>query len=835
MSAVGSSDHESRGCFRVVGVWGIPLAVVVAIWLWLAFSTGGYIPRQWLLPSMVVGLLGLVISLAKAYPHRPPRHTFALIGLFACYAAWVALSALWAQSSTRVWLESGRTFTYLLVFTVAAIYLANRGARVAFRYLVMGGAAVLLIVCIWKLWSTDDIALLFIENRLAFPVRYANNAAALFLVSLWPLMWLAASPEEHAPVRGVALGLATGLLGLALMTQSRGAFWSLAFSVVFVFLVSPARLRTFLYLIVPAVLMVYVFPHLNRYWQEGPEAVGGGVGARAVLIASITAAFMGMILALLERWIRVGRRTKTVLGAVVLLGTLGAAVYGSIALTSDVGGPFKWVSQTYREFTGEEPSQSESQSSTRLLVISDSGRVGIWRVAWKEFESAPILGVGADNFVFQYDRLRTTESYKPQQAHSLVLQVLGETGVVGAIFAFAGTLMAIGMLLVPRFIVGWRHARATWLRRKTRQSPANVKASSSWFSPLWGACPRTYGWEMALLAGAVYWLIHASVDWLWQMAGVSIPTLLFIAAGVAGMEARLDASCSLIGRRLRVGSDYEPDETASPPQIEPAALTQPGDEVSAITGDREGPPPNEDSTQSYRTVGLLSHSFRVFVAVISVLVIILAGLPYLAQQLQDSALALASRDGVAAVKRAERARLFQPADPSPYVTQASIYERSARDALESDEPDRAGAVLDNLSLAVSSYEKAADLEPADWTLRYRAGVMSLNLLLARDYLDGLSPQLDYSELISRIPGLGDWSRLRGLTSTVVPAGQATGSLAATPSALQTAENLRALSAEGLASAATNRLLAAKEQNPLASETGEALRAIQLVEESRSSR
>ena len=79
-------------------------------------------------------------------------------------------------------------------------------------------------------------------------------------------------------------------------------------------------------------------------------------------------------------------------------------------------------------------------------MVSSSGRVDIWKVAWQEFEGAPVLGVGADNFVFQYDRLRTAETYKPQQAHSLELQVLGETGIVGGIFAFGGILLAFGGL-----------------------------------------------------------------------------------------------------------------------------------------------------------------------------------------------------------------------------------------------------------------------------------------------------------------------------------------------------------------------------------------------------
>ncbi|MFH1833878.1 MAG: hypothetical protein ABH877_02545, partial [bacterium] len=241
----------------------------------------------------------------------------------------MAASATWAESATRVWLEAGRTFAFLLILAIALCYLTDPGARKVFRYLLMGAVTVLLATCVWRLWSEGDIAGLFIENRLAYPVSYPNNAAALVLVAFWPLMWLAAGPEERALVRGAALGLATGMLGLAMMTQSRGAIWSLAITLVLTFIVSPARIRTLFYLIVPALLMVYEFPNFNRYWLEGPAAIGGGLGARTILVASIIAAFIGTIVALLERWVRVSRRMKAVFGTVILLGAVAGIVYGS--------------------------------------------------------------------------------------------------------------------------------------------------------------------------------------------------------------------------------------------------------------------------------------------------------------------------------------------------------------------------------------------------------------------------------------------------------------------------------------------------------------------------
>src|SRR5665811_980427 len=98
------------------------------------------------------------------------------------------------------------SFTYLLVFALAVIYLSDQGARRVFRYLVMAAGGVILAVCVWKLGTPDNIAGLFYSgNRLGYPVSAPNHAAALLLVMFWPLMWLAAGPEERAPVRGICL------------------------------------------------------------------------------------------------------------------------------------------------------------------------------------------------------------------------------------------------------------------------------------------------------------------------------------------------------------------------------------------------------------------------------------------------------------------------------------------------------------------------------------------------------------------------------------------------------------------------------------------------------
>jgi hypothetical protein len=789
LTSVGRTVPESGSRLRFAGLWGAPLAVLFAVWLWLAFSSGGFLPRQWLLPSLALGFIGLLVSLLVAYPRRPRQLSLAIFGLFACFSVWVAFSALWAASPSRTWLESGRTFTYLAVFALAAIYLTNTSARRIFRYLLMGAALFVLTACIWRLWSSDDIGSFFFANRLSYPVTYPNNAAALFLIAFWPLIWLAAGTKERAPVRGVALGLATGLMGLAIMTQSRGAIWSLAITTVVMFIVSPARLRTLFYLVVPALLMVYEFPGLNRYWKSGAEAVGGAPGARTLLVASLTAAFIGMILALLERWVKVSRRMKAIFGSVVLVGIAAALVYGAIVVTNDVGGPFKWLSQSWRQFTeqavgGVPGTEAELQSSSRLTSVGSNGRIDIWRVAWREFESEPAIGVGADNFVFKYDQLRASEISKPEHPHSLFLQVLAETGIVGGILFVASLVLGLGGLLWPRCAAGWRRARETWLKPGR---PVDVRICN----PRWGADPQAYGWEMALLVALVYWLIHGSVEWLWQMAGVSIPAFLLLAAGLAEVDARVDTVWPRLSAWLKVRAAAR--ETRSPAQ--PA--------------------------------GLLSLGFRLLLMVLSLVVIVFSGLPYLGLRYEESALALARTDGVRAVERAGAAHWLQLADPAPYLTQATIYENAAKDAAASGRADRQGAVLDNLALAIEACHRAIDLEPADWSLHYRAGVTVINLLLAAQHSAGQAATIDIASAIPAVPGLYDWSTLSGAGDTRA-AGESEGSLAASEAARETAGYFRSLSQEQLAASALDHLKAAKERNPLAIQTGEAATLVERI-------
>lgn len=718
-------------------IWTAPLLGLMGLWLWLAFSSGGNLPRHWLVYGLGLGFFGLLTAALITYPRQPRQLSLAVLGLCACCSLWTAASALWAESGNQVWLESARSFVYLLAFALAAAFLTHPQARRAFRHLIILSAFVLVAGTVVRLWTAGDPGSCFVGNRLSCPTGIPDGSAGLFLLLFWPLMWLAAGPEEKAPLRGTALGLATGLLALALMTQSLIGLAGLLLSAFFAFLVSPARLRMLFYLLAPGLLMLYEFPTFRRYWTQGAETIGGGLAGRSLLTAAVVAAFIGMVLALLERWVRVSRRMKFIFGVVVLLGLLAGVVYGSVQASQNPDGPVDWVAQLWENVTGQADQQSTAPVYPQLALPGLNDRADIWTVAWREFLRSPVTGLGADGFTFSYDRLRTSETLTVQDPHSLELQVLAETGAVGAAFLLGAGLLALAGILWPRCQAGLR-------REHTLH----------------------YGWEMALLAGAVYWFIHASLDSLWATGGVTVGSIFLVAAALAEADAHKDPMWPRV-RRLCIP---------------------------------------------------VAQAFRVFTMTAAAAVLVLTGLPYASFVYQESA--LASPDVQLGVQQAQRAHWLMPTASEPYLILGAIYEKAAVRSTQ------AGAVLDNLALALASYQKAIDLEPAYWLPCFRAATAATNLLVAGSLAQGnLSPST-LRRLQEDLPEISDWSYLADLTQPPAAPGEAPDSLARTATTRAQAAYYRAVEPSDLAELATIMFQAAKRCNPLEPRIHTALAALE---------
>jgi hypothetical protein len=138
-------------------------------------------------------------------------------------------------------------------------------------------------------------------------------------------------------------------------------------------------------------------------------------------------------------------------------------------------------------------------ATSHFTIGLATNRYDFWRVALNELRDRPLIGIGADNFAIPYVRERRSDE-EPLYPHSLQVQVLSQTGVVGALLFAAFVAFAVAAA-----------ARARMFDPVTRAIAASAAA----------AC--------------AYWAAHGSVDWLWEVPALGAPALaaLGMAAGLA--------------------------------------------------------------------------------------------------------------------------------------------------------------------------------------------------------------------------------------------------------------------------------------------------------------
>lgn len=637
-------------------LWLIPVLALMGVWLLQVFTSGGYLPRQWLPAGIIVATMAVVLFGLGAFPGVPGRISLLVAGGLGAHTVWMIATAMWAPSDAGVWMAAGRMATYALVFVVAVTMFQAESGRAGLRYGLVAAAAVLIAACVGRLLTAPDMAGLFVEDRLAYPVAYPNNAAALYLIPFWPLLWVAADRSEKWYLRGPVLGLGTALLMLAFLTQSRGGFWAFALSAVAFFVLSPARLRTLAHLVVVLAMTALAYPSLNRYWAEGPAAVGHSPILTKLIPCVAAAVVVGWVIALLEPRLRITNRGRTVAGVVAVVLLLGGAL-GGLAMTGGglrpsldaVGSQWGRFIDDLRGLAPDDAPSTigpESTNPSRFLIPGSSGRWDLWRVAWLDFEAAPVVGVGAGNYVFTYNRDRARDRYA-HDAHSLPLGTLAETGLVGGLLLFGTLGLAMGAILTPRAAAGLRTARR--LLRRGPPPPAGASATAHReTNPR--LLDRDTAWAMALVAAVIFWLFHASVDWLWEMTAVTIPAMLYLALALSQTN-RGDAS-----------------------------------------------KPGRFGWYRWTITGLAG------------LILIALSLPYVALKYNDMAVANAPTDPALARRQARVAAALAPANPEPLLVQQQLYRATA------DSTADPGAKLDNLALALDAAERATGRDPANWVV-----------------------------------------------------------------------------------------------------------------------
>jgi O-antigen ligase len=472
----------------------VPVAVVVACAGLAAWRDYGSIDApDWLPYAIVVALVVAAIALSGAALTPEPLAAAGVLALLAL-AAWVGISAAWSPAPSLARDEALLTALYALALLLPLLTIGSVLERLGAVAVVVAGLGALAVATELRLRYGTHPATLYVNGRLDFPVSYPNADAAFFLVGFWPAVGLAARRAWPIVARAAALAAATALLAGWLLAQSKGGGIALLVSAVVFFAVCPARLRALPPTLVAAALVGAAFRPLTAPYRAASVDLVDTVrhaGTVALLLVAVAAA-IGLVYAALDRRVVVSPRAHRVLGFVALLALVGALAGGAGAFAARVDRPGHFLADKWRSF---KTLPTAREGSSHLFSLG-SNRYDFWRVALRTFEDHPLAGVGGRGFgaVYLQDG-RSIET--PQRAHSLELDELSETGIVGFVLLALGLGLPLGVALV--------RARRSLLRA-------------------------------ALAAAAVYWLVHSTVDWTWSFPALSLPALLLL--GVAAVPER---------------------------------------------------------------------------------------------------------------------------------------------------------------------------------------------------------------------------------------------------------------------------------------------------------
>jgi O-antigen ligase len=487
-----------------------PMLVAVLLFAVWAGAEGGYPTYTWY-PGAIF-LLALLAATVVVVPGRLgalPRALRLAMLLFAAYTAWSYLSIAWADARGEAWDGANRTLLYLIVFVLFAAW-SQRGETAA---MVLGTWTAIVgfiaLVVLLRISAAGDPLTFFIADRLSEPAGYPNAAAATHLMAFWPALLLASRREVPWYLRGLFAALAVILVDVALLSQSRGAFYSAPIAMIAFFVFVPGRVRSWATFVPIGIAIAVTVPGILdvgdalRNGEPGLKTVHGS--ALLPILAAMVAGLVIGGLSYLEmnrppdpdRDYRPPRRLVAGSGFAAALAVVVIAI-------AHVGNPFTHVDDAWRSFKRGNPTV-QAGTGSRLTAGFGSNRYDFYRVAISTWGSHPLWGSGADNYAADYLK-RGRSSETPRYPHSIELRTLEQTGLIGGVLLLAAFALALATALAAT-------------RRRDRLSSAVAGGAAM-------VC--------------VYWLLHGSFDWFWEFAGLGAPA--FAMLGLAcGLAKRADA------------------------------------------------------------------------------------------------------------------------------------------------------------------------------------------------------------------------------------------------------------------------------------------------------
>jgi O-antigen ligase len=475
----------------------------------LASAQGGYFPTSWGLGAALLLWttgLWLVVS-GRTDAGRIDVLFLSLLGALTC---WIGLSIAWSVVPAQSVLELERTIVPLAGVT-AVLVLARREHVQRLFCLLLGSIATVSTYSLAtrlfpdRLGSFDAIA----GYRLSDPLGYWNTLGVFAAMGILLAVGVVADAKSRW-ARAAASAALVVLTVTLYFTYSRGAWLALALGLGVLVAATPRRLRTIGTMLVaaaPAALGVllasrpYALTHENVRLAQ--SAADGHRLAAAVVTLAFAAASLALVVDLAQRRITVPHRVRVASGATLI----AALVVVSAAVLVREGGPVSMASHAWRAFSAPPPATG-TDLDKRLFSFSGNGRVDLWAAARDEYVDHRVTGGGAGTFE-RFWQSRESASFKVRDAHSLYLETLAELGPVGLALLVALLLVPVGAAVAVR-----RHAMLP-----------------------------------AALAAYAAFLIHAGVDWDWELSGVTLTALLVGSLAVISLR---DRSLRVIGGNVRV-------------------------------------------------------------------------------------------------------------------------------------------------------------------------------------------------------------------------------------------------------------------------------------------
>jgi O-antigen ligase len=489
------------------------LALPAALTVTLAFIAGGFFPGT---IGLAAGLLCLLLLARLTLAERPFAGWSAALavttGVLALFCVWTLASSGWSDAPARAMTEFDRALLYVLVLAFMGLHARGPGhLAVLLRWVGLVIALTCAAALATRLFpSTFPTDAGVNVQRLAFPLTYWNAMGMFSGLGAVLLAHLTASEREPAAIRvAAAAGLPVVAVTLYFTFSRGGIAAAIAGLVIYLVLAHPRGLIGAL----PAVGLPVAFALQRAYSADllardvftGADAREQGRTLFVVLIGCVLAAAALRALALLldRRLARIEVGTRARRGAYG-----AAAAVAVLALAVAVVGfdlPDR-VDDAYTQFVAPETTIKDTGDlRSRLTDLNNNGRLAHWRVALDAAHEHPWRGVGAGTFRLLWEQGRPKPPIKVVDGHSLYYETRGELGWIGVL------LLAIA-LAIPIVAAATR---------------------------LGGSARHVYA---AFIAAAIALLIHANVDWDWEMPALFI--WFFGASGVV-LASRADSARSL--------------------------------------------------------------------------------------------------------------------------------------------------------------------------------------------------------------------------------------------------------------------------------------------------